>query len=250
MASAKGIRMNTISIASVAERLCFAARRTSLVVLGSFIVMAPVIVEVVGPEEIPRVGFRTWSLFLVCTPDWVMPDRSADLANLYRRFKSFGDAIGNDNAAVWFWKKKIALKSAELSENIDVARSAAYCKALALRPSEGPFLVVTTAYPELSAFPQERAVFSLGSLPPAELAKLLNTLTDQLLIEGKVSAVRRAALKETAASAPGSVQAPPTAGFWVELLESTRRALIGVGCAVSLKINTGVLTAELRECSA
>lgn len=204
-------------------------------------------IPVFRPEPIPgdpavagtATSYRTWSLFLVCTPDWVMPARSDDLVNLYWRFEAFGDAIGADNAAVWFWKERMPRNDPHLAQNVDVARSADYCKALALRPSEGPFLVVTAAYPELTGFPKDRAIFTLGGLPPAELAKLLNRLTDELLLHGTLP---------TTASATPPAAATDGPGLWVRLLEGTRRTFIGVGCTVNLKISAGVLNAELRGC--
>lgn len=207
--------------------------------------------EIVGPtQQIPRDGFKTWSLFLICTPDWVTPDRSRDLANLYRRFRNFGDAIGGDNLAVWFWRQRASIDDARLSENVDVPRSAEYCRALTLRPSEGPYLVVTTAYPELNAFPEERAVYALGGLPPADLARLLNGLTDELLLEGKVQAARNAASppQPVTPSPPAPVSTPST-GFWIQLLEGARRTMIGFSCSVKLQITTGIMSAELRGCA-
>lgn len=193
-------------------------------------------IEIVGPlQTIPRDSYRTWSLFLVCTPDWVTTDRSADLANLYRRFQLFGDAIGNDNLAVWFWRRQTTLDDAKLTENVDVARSAEYCRELKLAPSQGPYLVITSAYPDLTSFPRERAVYELGALEPAVLAKLLNSLTDQLLLERKVSAPQPAGTVST--------------GFWISLLEGARQSMIGFGCRLKIQINTGLLSAELRECS-
>jgi hypothetical protein len=211
-------------------------------------------VERVGPiNQIPRGAFKTWSLFLICTPDWVTPEKSGDLANLYGRFKGFGDAIGKDNLAVWFWKKRASLADARLSENVDVARSADYCRELKLRPSEGPFLVVTMAYPDLKAFPRERAVSTLGGLPPAELARLLNRLTDELLLEGTVEAARRAAAPPPGVTPPPSSLPAPigtnASGLWLQLLESARRSMIGFGCNVKMQINTGILSAEVRGCA-
>ena len=83
--------------------------------------------EVVGPTaQIPRAAYKSWSLFLVCNADWVQPEKSADLGSLYWRFRSFGDAIGRDNLAVWFWKRKGQIPDPKLSENVDVAKSAEY----------------------------------------------------------------------------------------------------------------------------
>jgi len=208
-------------------------------------------VELVSPTaQIPRGTYKTWSLFLVCNPDWVAPEKSADLANLYRRFKSFGDAIGRDNLAVWFWKRQLPVSDPRLAENVDVARSAEFCGALGRPPSQGPYLVVTTAYPSVTAFPTERAIFELGGLQPTDLAKLLNTLTDQLLLQGRVEAAMSAARSPTP---PGGTTtppaAPPTPSLWIRLLEGARQSMIGFGCKVKLKIDAGLLNAELRECT-
>jgi hypothetical protein len=198
--------------------------------------------------EIPRDPYKTWALFLVCNPDWVAPERSADLAHLYRRFRSFGDAIGRDNLAVWFWKRRAPESDPQLAENVDVARSAEFCRVLGRAPSRGPYIVVTTEYPALTAFPAERAVFELGDAPPAEIATLLNDLTDQLLLQGKVDAAMAAAR----AAPPGEPPPPepPTSSLWMRLLEGTRQSLIGFGCAVKLQIATGLFNAELRACAA
>ncbi|MFI5177338.1 MAG: hypothetical protein ACHQO8_02175 [Vicinamibacterales bacterium] len=229
-------------------------RRVS--VLAAVVMMASVGVgagwqataELVSPTaQIPRAQYKTWSLFLVCNPDWVAPEKAADLANLYHRFKSFGDAIGRDNLAVWFWKRQVPVSDPTLAENVDVARSAEFCGALQRPPSQGPYLVVTTAYPDVAAFPRERAIFELGGLPPADVAKLLNTLTDQLLLQGRVDATLAAA----SGAAPGATPAPaPTSSLWIRLLEGARQSMIGFGCKVKLQIDTGLLSAELRECAA
>jgi hypothetical protein len=199
-------------------------------------------VELVSPiEEIPRDAYKTWSLFLICNPDWVAPSKSTELADLYHRFKSFGDAIGRENLAVWFWKQREEVGDPRLAENVDVARSAEFCKALSRAPSQGPYLVVTTGYPELSAFPAEHAIFDLGGLQPAVLAKLLNALTDQLLLQGRVDAARIEAVGSSPLGAPPSL--------WISLLESARQTLIGFGCAVKLQVAAGPLSAELRGCA-
>ena len=207
-------------------------------------------VELVSPTaQIPRGTYKTWSLFLICTPDWVAPEKSTDLANLYRRFKSFGDAIGRDNLAVWFWKRQASVSDPRLAENVDVARSAEFCGALGRAPSQGPYLVVTTAYPDLAAFPTERAIFELGGLQPTDLAKLLNKLTDQLLLQGQVDAAMATARGSTLAGGATTPPAAPMSSLWIRLLESTRQSMIGFGCKVKLQIDTGLLSAELRECT-
>jgi hypothetical protein len=223
--------------------------RGAILIVASVLLGSPVsagaqaTAELVSPtEQIPRGSFKTWSIFLICNPDWATPDKSAELANLYRRFKPFGDAIGRDNLAVWFWKRRVRVDDPKLAENVDVARSAEFCAALGKPPSQGPYLVVTAAYPDAAAFPKERAIFELGGLPPADLAKLLNTLTDQLLLQGRVDAA-------VAAASAGTVAPPQPPSLWIRLLEGARQSLIGFGCAVKLQIDTGLLNAELRACA-
>jgi len=109
---------------------------------------------------------------------------------------------------------------------------------------------VTTAYPAVTAFPTERAIFELGGLQPADLAKLLNSLTDQLLLQGRVEAAMGASRGPTppgGATTPPA--APPTSSLWIRLLEGARQSMIGFGCKVKLQIDTGLLSAELRACT-
>jgi hypothetical protein len=225
----------------------------TLLFLGARVVCGQALVEVDPTGQIPRDGFKTWSLFLVCNQDWVSLEKTQDLSNLYWRFKGFGDAIGKDNLAVWFWKKKMPITNPRLAENVDVPRSVEYCTALnrmrpssakPLLPSASPFLVVTSAYPDVAAFPTERAIFELGRLNAAELATLLGDVTNQLVVEGKVDAARLALSPTPAVPAP-----PPLPNLWIRLLESTRRSMIGLGCKLKLSIDTGLFSAELRECA-
>jgi hypothetical protein len=198
-------------------------------------------------QEIPRNGYKTWSLFLICTPGWVRSANSDQLRDLHSRFQAFGDAIGSDNLAVWFWKADSESTAAKRAEDVDVARSAEFCRSLRLRPSEGPHLVVTTAYPDLRGFPADRAVFTLGGLSAGELTALLNRLTDQLLLEGKVESTRQELAGASPATPPNAESKAPS-GLWLRLLEGARLGMLGVRCSVGLKINAGVLSAELRAC--
>jgi hypothetical protein len=113
-------------------------------------------------------------------------------------------------------------------------------RALGKPPSQGPYVVITEEYPDLAAFPKERAILELGGLPPAKLASALNSLTDQLLLQGRV---------EAAMKPRGSNTTPPPSSLWIRLLDGTRQSLIGLGCAVKLQISTGLLNAELRACT-
>src|SRR3981081_1452944 len=54
-------------------------------------------------QSIPK-NFKTYSLFLVCNPQWLDPAKNTGLLQLYRQFQNFGRAIGDDQLRVWFWK--------------------------------------------------------------------------------------------------------------------------------------------------
>jgi hypothetical protein len=196
--------------------------------------------EVFPTGEIPRQSrwtgeYKSWSLFLVCNPEWLMPAKDQDLAGLYSWFKRFGDAIGRDNLAVWFWNRRAPLHDPKLAEYVDVARSAEFCRELKLRPSEGPFLVITSTYPSLESFPGERdrAVFPLGGRTPRDLAILLRGLTNDLLLTGKVD--------------PGNYPVS-SVRLWERLLEATQSNLTKFGCGVAPKIQVSVLSLELSGC--
>src|SRR5256885_3551036 len=51
-------------------------------------------------QGIPE-GYKTWSLFLVSNPEWLLHQNKERLNELYERFRVFGDAIGSENEAVW-----------------------------------------------------------------------------------------------------------------------------------------------------
>ena len=70
-------------------------------------------------------------------------DRANDLTQLYKAFVAFGETIGGDNLAVWFWKHKTQ-KSMNLDE-VDLQRSSAFCAAYGLAPSRGPYVVTIHA---------------------------------------------------------------------------------------------------------
>jgi len=120
-------------------------------------------------------------------------------------------------------------------------------------PSQGPFLVVTSEYPDIAAFPKERAIFELGGLPPADLAKLLSKLTDQLLLQARINSLLvapPAAATPRPAGAPLSTPASaPSSTVWVRLLEGARQSIVGFGCQVKLQVDAGPVKAELKGCA-
>ena len=65
------------------------------------------VVPVPGFYEIPK-EFDSWSLFLICNPNWLLSENQEKLADLYNGFRAFGRAIGTRHAAVWFFKDRSA----------------------------------------------------------------------------------------------------------------------------------------------
>lgn len=203
-------------------------------------------------KSIPRDHYQTWSLFLVCNPKWLVSNMSHDLYWLYEQFESFGRTIGDDNLAVWFWKKDKNAHDPDLAGNVDVERSIRFCKSFKLAPSAGPHLLIVTRYPKVTKEPGDHADFALGSMSPREIADLLGELTDELLLEGKVTSKPTAAVGSkpavSATAKPAADAAPPQDGLWIRLLEATRHNLNSFGCAWTFKVNAGSVATELRPC--
>ena len=199
-------------------------------------------VELVTTKQAIPKNFKTYSLFLVCNPQWLDPAKNVGLLQLYRQFQSFGRAIGDDHAAVWFWKSNSYEHSdAALAQIVDVERSVRFCQAWKLIPSEGPHLVITSTYPDEShlsdGLPKDSAVYKLGDMAPPDISELLAKLTDELIASGKVDN-------------PGGTPAAskPAAKLWVQLLAATQQTINSFGCAWSFKVNAGPVSADLKSC--
>jgi hypothetical protein len=212
---------------------------------------AQVLVE--ANQEI-KPGFKTYALFLICNPAWLEAPRQSgsQTAFLYRSFLNFGHAIGDDNLALWFWSSPTGTKTAiPLPENVDVARSARFCRAWRLKPSEGPHLVITSTYPNEKdlkpGLPKDSAVFQLGSMTNDQITRLLSKLTDQLLLTGRVE-------QPPGDSSQGQGQTPPSLPipqpppFWERLLTAVQGSINSFGCAWTFKIDAGAVKADLHAC--
>ena len=46
------------------------------------------------PEPIPQNPYRTWSLFLINNPQWLVTESNEKIKSLYDQFEAFGEAIG------------------------------------------------------------------------------------------------------------------------------------------------------------
>jgi hypothetical protein len=150
-----------------------------LVVWNATVLRAQARFEVMPTEQIPR-DYESWSLFLICNPAWIVQNRDEGIVALFEQYRAFGDAIGPRNLAIWFWKEPAPEPSAELT---DVSRSSEYCERFKLLPSNSPYVLVTTQYPDAQEVGDYFFV-RLNGLDSADSADLLAKLTDQLLVTG------------------------------------------------------------------
>jgi hypothetical protein len=191
--------------------------------------------EVERKATIPK-RYKTYSLFLVCNPQWLehrQGDKNSDqFYRLYQQFDNFGRSIGSDNVAVWFWISSTHTKRAE---DVDVERSVRFCQAWHLKPSAGPYIVVTSKYPDesdlSSGLGKDTAVFALGNMESEQISKLLATITDDLVEKGHVE-----------------IASEGHEARWVSLLGAVQRTINKFGCAWSFKIDAGPVKADLQAC--
>ncbi|QNI33893.1 hypothetical protein H7849_08295 [Alloacidobacterium dinghuense] len=199
--------------------------------------------QVDGAALLPPTGpipksYKSYSLFLICNPQWLAPEKSGGLYDLYLNFQAFGRTIGDDQLAVWFLKSWSHSFDPALANEIDVERSVRFCKAWGLKPSAGPHIVVTTTYPDESklsdGLPKNSAVFELGNMSPNQISDLITKLTDELVQKGHVE--------------NSATPSPPPPSMWVQLLESTQQLINNFGCAWSFKIDAGPVKTDLHSC--
>ena len=63
----------------------------------------------IGHEEpipeyppIAKAHYKSWSLFLICNPGWILVNGDDGILKLFSAYKAFSQAIGPKNLAVWF----------------------------------------------------------------------------------------------------------------------------------------------------
>lgn len=140
------------------------------------------------PTEVAGVPIRSWSLFLVCEPSWILQREPDRLWRLYWRFLELGQALGPEHAAVWFWARDPGGPGeGEIQTAMDVVRSLAFCSQLGLPPAEGPFLLVTTDYPgpglvsdlpDTFRVPTNRAILRLPDPQAADFEGLMEDVLE------------------------------------------------------------------------
>jgi hypothetical protein len=194
-------------------------------------------------SKIPA-GYDSYSLFLLCNPQWLEANKGESLVSLYSDFQLFGEAIGHKNAAIWFWKGFVPHTLYQiLPANIDLDRSKKFCNAWHLAPEKGPYIVVTSQYPDedrltpISA--SDNAVFALGSMKRSDIESLL---------EGLSGSIRNAKQEAPATqpAQPGQTATQPS--MWVTMLTAVQQTISKFGCAWTFKIDAGPVKADLQSC--
>jgi hypothetical protein len=181
-------------------------------------------------EPIPKEGYKSWSLFLVCNPAWLLPENQEMLLNLYRQFQAFGSAIGPKHLAIWFWKRQPQWGASHPAQDIDVERGSEYCAKFGLLPSKSPHVLVTTSYPEVTASVGNYSILELNGVPSNDITGLLTKVADQLLVQG----LRQAELDSEAYWRA-----------WQRSFEAVGDALAGFMKRVKFTINTHFFTIEI-----
>lgn len=110
--------------------------------------------------------YRSWSLFISCRRDWFELNENEERESLYEEFKSFGEAIGDHHAAVWFPKKKLF--------KANYRKVAKICRNYGLSPRSGPFLIVTKANPHSNVVPLKYWKVDFGGMDETSIANILN----------------------------------------------------------------------------
>lgn len=188
---------------------------------------------------IPK-GYKSYELFLICNAHWLGKDKTADLSDLNSKFEDFGDMIGNDNLAVWFWKKR--WYNEEIAKNVDIQRSISFCRNWGLDPSKAPYVVVLEQYPKESSnetLPKNSGVFALGNLSKPEIGDLLDELSDDLLKYDHL------AEHDSPAARPTGVAQQP---FWIRILYAIQQSANSFGCGWSFELSSGPTKTKWEPC--
>jgi hypothetical protein len=177
-----------------------------------------------------RIGFESWSLFVVCNQAWLHAENQEKLLNLYHQFGAFGRVIGRKHLAVWFWKNHPKPGMA-LADYVDAERSSDYCAHFKLLPSEGPHILITTTYPDLSVPVGNYFVLKLNDASSSDVTALLNKLSNQLVVTG---------LNQTTLDSEQYWRA------WQRNFEEIRKGAAGFIRRVTLTIDTKFFKIEIK----
>ena len=134
--------------------------------------------------------FRSWALFLIANPSWLLAENEATLKALYAQFEAFGRAIGDDNAAVWFFRKAPEA-GGSIAADTDIERCSRYIQLYGLKASRSPLILVVaakpdagkTSYPSLEQKLESYYVIEMNGLSAARQSQVIAELTDQFVAQ-------------------------------------------------------------------
>jgi hypothetical protein len=179
-------------------------------------------------RQIPKDDYKTWSLFLICDPFSLdgSEKSKANLLLLHEKFVGFGNAIGHENAAIWF----LTRNSVDFGD-YDGERAADYCGKYNVMSSESPAIVLTTEYPSLGTPSGNNVKVSLNGLDNTDSYNLLGLLADQ---------VRSSELDQQ------KIDSQKYWLVWERILKSTLAAAGKVAHGVTVEVDTAVLKFTIR----
>jgi hypothetical protein len=196
-----------------------------------------------NPEEpIPNQPYKSWSLFLISNPEWLLDQGNEKLRALFEQYEVFGKAIGPDNVAVWFsTQPQQPRQSKQFHKDVDVTRSVAFCRRLKLKPSEGPYVLVMTEYPGKSvlsdypnSFPNDITkilVIKLNGTDATTTTRLLGDLVDGI-VAADLSKLR-----------------PKPDDYWSgwrKVFGTVSDAVVGLANNVTVSFDTGPVKTEIK----
>jgi hypothetical protein len=126
--------------------------------------------------------YKVYALFLTTSDNYVTDLGSFNA--LFAAFKAFGDAIGDDRLAVWFRRRPPDIGP-------DVKRSMDYAdrfkiQNLHLTYNDGPYLVLTSKYPDNPQNLDDVTILRLNGLAPANTVNLLNVVAQDLRTQATI----------------------------------------------------------------
>jgi hypothetical protein len=120
---------------------------------------------------------KTWSLFLICNPAWIAKNGDKGITDLFLKFEALGRTIGPNNLAIWF--KEAESTNPTTVGDTDIERSCTYYKRYKLQQDGGPYILVTTIYPDDDDQPQGRSLaVNLDGLNADDSARKLSQLKE------------------------------------------------------------------------
>lgn len=101
---------------------------------------------------------------LIQNPTWIF--------KFIKTFSSFGDSIGDSNAAIWL--------GGRYNNYIDVERNKKYCIKYDLSFNNGPYIVITKNRPDLHKKGDEFIFIKLNGISNERIVRLLNIIEEDL----------------------------------------------------------------------